>query len=149
MNFKAYIVFTLTCFGLSFLSQAQVYTISVSSYQLLVKKGDVDFHEVLASADEISMPKEASTKHVLDFEKNTCSYYFFGNYVNTVAIVNREKKDNLEIITLQDYDSEGSPVLAYFVIDSERNQLLYYWYNAIQNATKVESKKEFTFEKSK
>ena len=65
-----------------------------------------------------------------------------------MAIVNREKKDNLEIITLQDYDSEGSPVLAYFVIDSERNQLFYYWYNKIQNVTKVESKMEFILEKS-
>lgn len=148
MNFKTYIVFALTCFALSFLSRAQVYTISVSSYQLLVKKGDVDFHEVLASAEEISSLKEAHTKHILDFEKNICSYYFFDNYVNTVAILNREKKDNLEIITLQDYDSEGSPVLAYFVIDSERNQLFYYWYNKIQNVTKVESKKEFILEKS-
>ena len=148
MNFKTYIVFALACFGLSFLSRAQVYTISVSSHQLFAKKGMVDFQEALASAEEISSLKEAHTKHILDFEKNTSSYYFCDNYVNTVAIVNREKKDNLEIITLQDYDSEGSPVLAYFVIDSERNQLFYYWYNAIQNITKVESKKEFILEKS-
>ncbi|MFM7681669.1 MAG: hypothetical protein ACKO7P_02875 [Bacteroidota bacterium] len=148
MNIKTYIVFALTCFALSFLSRAQVYTISVSSYQLFAKKGVVDFQEALASAEEISSLKEAHTKHILDFEKNICSYYFFDNYVNTVAIVNREKKDNLEIITLQDYDSEGSPVLAYFVIDSERNQLFYYWHNAIQNVTKVESKKEFILEKS-
>jgi len=148
MNFKTNIVFAVTCFSLSFLSQAQVYRISVSSYQLFAKKGVVDFQEVLATAEEISITREASTKHVLDFEKNTCSYYFFGIYVNTVTIINREIKDNLEIITLQDYDSEGSPVLAYFAIDSERNQLFYYWYNAIQNITKVESKKQFILEKS-
>lgn len=147
MNFKTYIVFAVTCFSLSFLSQAQVYRISVSSYQLFAKIGVVNFQEVLATAEEISITREANTKHVLDFEKNTCSYYFFGIYVNTVTIINREIKDNLEIITLQDYDSEGSPVLAYFAIDSERNQLFYYWYNAIQNITKVESKKEFILEK--
>jgi hypothetical protein len=148
MTLKDHIILVITCCGLTFLSQAQVYTITISSYQLFAKKGVVDFQEALVSAEEISSLKEAHTKHILDFEKNTCSYYFFDNYVNTVAIVNREKKDNLEIITIQDYDLEGAPVLAYFVIDSERNQLFYYCYNAIQNITKVESKKEFILEKS-
>jgi hypothetical protein len=148
MTLKDHIILVITCCGLTFLSQAQVYTITISSYQLFAKKGVVDFQEVLATAEEISITREANTKHVLDFEKNTCSYYFFGIYVNTVTIINREIKDNLEIITLQDYDSEGSPVLAYFAIDSERNQLFYYWHNAIQNITKVESKKEFILEKS-
>ncbi len=130
----------------SFLFDSQTYTISVSEYKLYTKNGDVNYQEVLNEVEFISDKKETDTKHILDFEKNICSYFIYGVFINSFSVLNQEKLGNTEIITLQDYDSENNPVLTYFVLDSESNQFYYYWYNVKENVTKLESKIQFSVE---
>lgn len=124
-------------------SFSQTYTISVNSVKMHVKENLVSYQEAVDYPDQIMPDVFTSTKHVLDLKDSTSTFFNYGVHVSTVKIVNFTESDSTYEFTMLDFDSVGDAVYAYMIISKDFDTVYYYWYNAYQNATKVEIKTDF------
>lgn len=122
---------------------SQKYMIEVKRVKMHIKNNNVNYEDVINSPDEIIDEVTTNTKHVLNINDSTCSFYYHGVYLNTVKIVEVENSDNKLHFVMEDYDINGLPVYSHFIIDANNNKVFYYWFNEIQQVTKVEIKTDF------
>lgn len=110
---------------------------------MFIKNYNVNYEDVVNSPDKVIDEVTTNTKHVLNTNDSTCSFYYHGVFVNTTKIVKFENKDNKLHFVMEDYDINGLTVYSNFVIDTTNNNVFYYWYNEIEKVTKVEIKTDF------
>ena len=139
---KTLISFIITFFIVTNLF-SQKYTIEVSRVKMHTKNSNINYEDVVNFPDKIIDEVTTSTKHILNIDDSTCSFYYHGIYVNTVPIVNFKNIGDILHFTMADYDINGLPVYSNFVIDNINNKIFYHWFNKIENVTKVEIKLDF------
>jgi hypothetical protein len=108
-----------------------------------IMHGNVSYLDAVEFPDKIVDTSYTDTRHVLNLSDSTCSFYYYGVYVNTVSIIKFENVDNVLRFVMEDYDVNGLPVRSNFIIDMNTNSVFYYWFNEIQRVTKVEIKTSF------
>jgi hypothetical protein len=140
---KALIFFIVSLFIITnFFSQK--YTIDVSRVNMHTKNNNINYEDVVTFPDKIIDEVITRTTHVLNISDSTCSFYYYGIYVNTIQIVSFKNLGDVLYFTMADYDINGLPVYSNFVIDTNNNKIFYHWFNEIENVTKVEIKIDFT-----
>ncbi len=122
---------------------SQTYTVSVTQVKMHIMHGNVSYLDAVEFPDKIVDTSYTDTRHVLNLSDSTCSFYYYGVYVNTVSIIKFENVDNVLRFVMEDYDVNGLPVRSNFIIDMNTNSVFYYWFNEIQRVTKVEIKTSF------
>jgi hypothetical protein len=122
---------------------SQTYTVSVTQVKMHITYGNVSYLDAVKFPDKIVDTTYTDTRHVLNLTDSTCSFYYYGVYVNTVSIVKFENVNNILHFVMEDYDVNGLPVHSNFTIDMNTNSVFYYWFNEIQRVTKVEIKTDF------
>ena len=122
---------------------SQTYTVSVTQVKMHIMHGNVSYLDVIQFPDKIVDTTYTDTRHVLNLSDSTCSFYYYGVYVNTVPIIKFENVDNVLHVVMEDYDVNGMLVRSNFIIDITNNNVFYYWYNEIEKVTKVEIKTDF------
>lgn len=122
---------------------SQIYTISVTHAKMHITHGNVSYLDAVEFPDKIVDTTYTDTRHVLNLTDSTCSFYYYGVYVNTVPIIKFENVNNVLHFVMEDHDVNGLPVRSNFIIDTVNNKVFYYWFNEIQRVTKVEIKTNF------
>lgn len=122
---------------------SQKYTIEVSRVKTHIKNNNVNYEDVINSPDKIIDEVTTNTKHVLNISDSSCIFYYYGVYMNTVSVVKFKNDNSILYFTMVDHDVNGLPVYSNFIIDVINNNVYYYWYNEIEEVTKVEIKTDF------
>jgi len=136
-------IFSIVAIIISTSIFSQTYIISVSQVKMHIMHGRVSYLDAVEFPDKIVDTTYTDTRHVLNLTDSTCSFYYYGVYVNTVSIVKFENVNNILHFVMEDYDVNGLPVHSNFIIDMNTNSVFYYWFNEIQRVTKVEIKTDF------
>lgn len=139
---KTLFFFFVFCFSISNI-HSQIYSIDVSRVKMYIKNYNVSYKDVIYSPDKIIDTVFTNTRHILNMNDSTCSFYYHGVHVNTVPIIKFENVNNVLHFVMEDYDVNGLPVRSNFIIDMNNDAVFYYWFNEIQQVTKVEIKTNF------
>lgn len=133
-------------FALSYatLASAQTFTLNINSLKKNVKINQVDYLEVVSNPDKQGTEFPINAIRKLNLQDSTCAFYQFGVYVNTVKIIDFHESTTTYEFKMLDYDENNNDVYTYIILTKDLKHSYYFWYNKIQNVTKVEINTNFT-----
>ena len=126
------------------LLSAQKFTIVIDGFKKNTKNNQVNYLEVVSNPDEQGTEFPINVVRKINVQDSTCTFYQFGVYVSTVKLISFLETESTYEFKMLDYDNNNDAVITYITLTKDLKHAYYYWYNKMQNVTKVEINTQFS-----